>query len=108
MPKELKKVQISFNRGKPSEINKGVVVNIPKPSQKEGEIVKRVGTTVKVYLKAIEELLSNKYAHLRQFRTFISKLKYFCLISDFELEVLIIIIINNHYNILISISEILT
>jgi len=64
--KELKKFQISFNRGKLSEIIYNVETNIQKPSQEAQEILKRVGATVTAYLKAVEELLSNKYAHLRQ------------------------------------------
>jgi len=66
MSKELKKFQISFNRGKLSEISNSEETNIQKPSQEEQEIVRRVGATVRAYLKAVEELLSNKYAHLRQ------------------------------------------
>lgn len=66
MSKELKKAQISFNRGKLSEINNSVVADTQKPSQKEQKIVNRVGATVKAYLTAVEELLSNKYAHLRK------------------------------------------
>ncbi len=66
MSKELKKFQISFNRGKLSEINNSVVADTQKPSQEEQKIVNRIGATVKAYLKAVEELLSNKYAHLRQ------------------------------------------
>ncbi|MHC4334518.1 MAG: Shedu anti-phage system protein SduA domain-containing protein [Planctomycetota bacterium] len=66
MSKELKTFRISFNRGKLSEINNSVVADIQKPSQEAQEIVKRVGATVGAYRKAVEELLSNKYAHLRQ------------------------------------------
>jgi len=66
MSKEIKKFQISFNRGKLSEINNSVVADTQKPSQEEQKIVNRVGATVKAYLKSVEELLSNKYAHLRQ------------------------------------------
>jgi len=64
--KELKKFQISFNSGKLSEISYNIETNIQKPSQEAQEIVKRVCATVRAYLKAVEELLRNKYAHLRQ------------------------------------------
>ena len=64
--KELKKFRISFKRGKLSEINNSVVADMQKPSQEAQEIVKRVGATVRAYLKAVEELLSNKYAHIRE------------------------------------------
>ena len=64
--KKLKTFQIRFNRGTLAEISDSVGTNIQKPSRKAQEIINRVGATVGAYRKAVEELLSNKYAHLRQ------------------------------------------
>ncbi len=64
--KELKTFEITFNRGTLAEISDSVGTSIEKPSREAQEIIYRVGATVGAYRKAVEELLSNKYARLRQ------------------------------------------
>ncbi|MGH7900551.1 MAG: hypothetical protein ACRENZ_02320, partial [Thermodesulfobacteriota bacterium] len=65
MTKTMKKGQITFTGDRPMQLDDCIEQDAASLSETQQVFVDQIGATIKEYLKASDELLSGKYAHLK-------------------------------------------
>jgi len=62
----MKRGKITFSGDRPLEISDEADQNAGDLSPEQAEIVRKIGGVVKAYLRAVQKLISTKYAHIRE------------------------------------------